>query len=253
MEKQYKFPEIIMDAQVAQGILSGEIPVLLYGMGAAAAGKIRVLRELGVQIQCGLDRNKKLWGTQLSGVPIYQPEEFSDTDKPVIICTESYYYEICVELKQLKFHNILPYFFYHSGVYYTYDDYRRISNDANKAVLFNEAVAHETKDIVAVNSVDLTITEKCSLRCKDCSNLMQFFEKPKDASLEKSLIAIDKIADAVDAVNEIRVLGGEPFLSKDFSKYMNHICKIRNVGTIVVYSNATIIPRGGGIAVSEAA
>ena len=32
--------------------------------------------------------------------------------------------------------------------------------------------------LLFIRSVDLILTEKCSLKCKDCSNLMQYYEKP---------------------------------------------------------------------------
>ena len=31
-----------------------------------------------------------------------------------------------------------------------------------------------------LNSLDIVLTEKCSLKCKHCSNLMQYYEKPID-------------------------------------------------------------------------
>jgi len=37
---------------------------------------------------------------------------------------------------------------------------------------------------IFLRSVDLVITEKCSLKCKDCANLMQYYTKPQDGSVE---------------------------------------------------------------------
>ena len=31
---------------------------------------------------------------------------------------------------------------------------------------------------LSLRSIDVMITEKCTLKCKDCANLMQFYEKP---------------------------------------------------------------------------
>ena len=34
-----------------------------------------------------------------------------------------------------------------------------------------------------IKYIDIMITEKCSLKCKDCSNLMQYYQKPVNSDL----------------------------------------------------------------------
>ena len=34
--------------------------------------------------------------------------------------------------------------------------------------------------------MDVVITERCSLKCKDCANLMQYYEKPQNSDLERN-------------------------------------------------------------------
>ena len=41
-----------------------------------------------------------------------------------------------------------------------------------------------TGNKLIVKSIDVQITEKCSLKCKDCCNLMQYYERPQDSNLE---------------------------------------------------------------------
>ncbi len=35
----------------------------------------------------------------------------------------------------------------------------------------------KNNNILNVKHLDLVLTEKCSLKCKDCSNLMQYYAK----------------------------------------------------------------------------
>ena len=65
-----------------------------------------------------------------------------------------------------------------------------------------------------VKSIDVQITEKCSLKCKDCSNLMQYYQKPIDTEQGLLFKSIDKIMNCVDQLDEFRVLGGDPFMYK---------------------------------------
>ena len=41
------------------------------------------------------------------------------------------------------------------------------------------------------------ITEKCSMKCKDCSNLMQYYENPINSDLNLLLKSIDKVMNSV--------------------------------------------------------
>ena len=47
----------------------------------------------------------------------------------------------------------------------------------------------------------------------------------------------------VDHVNEFRVLGGDPFMNKEMHKVVNKLSKFENNSRIVIYTNATILPK----------
>ena len=41
-----------------------------------------------------------------------------------------------------------------------------------------------------MRSLDVMITTKCSLKCRNCSNLMQYYQDPKNTSLEKIIAGV---------------------------------------------------------------
>ena len=100
-----------------------------------------------------------------------------------------------------------------------------------------------TPDKLFLRSVDIIITERCSLKCKNCSNLMQYYEKPADCDIKELLKTIDKFCDVVDEVNEFRVIGGEPFMNKEFDVIIKRLIDEPKVKKIVIYTNGTIVPR----------
>ena len=73
-------------------------------------------------------------------------------------------------------------------------------------------------DKLNIKTIDIQVTERCSLKCKDCSNLMQYYKKPQDSELGLLLKSIEKIMVAVDSLEEFRVLGGDPFMNKNLHK-----------------------------------
>jgi len=94
-----------------------------------------------------------------------------------------------------------------------------------------------------LRSVDVIITERCSLKCRNCSNLMQYYSKPTDCNGEGLKKSLDSFLNIVDEVNEFRVIGGEPFMNKDFDLTIKRLIDEPKVKKIVIYTNGTIVPK----------
>ena len=91
--------------------------------------------------------------------------------------------------------------------------------------------------------IDIEITEKCSMKCANCANLMQYYVSPENSDVEKLFKNLDYLMNIVDYIYEFRILGGEPFMHKKIHKIIDKISKFKNYKNIVIYSNATIIPK----------
>ena len=96
---------------------------------------------------------------------------------------------------------------------------------------------------LTVQSVDLMITEKCSMKCRDCSNLMQYYEHPENADMAEMLAMIDGLCDKMDEIYEFRVIGGEPFMHKELHTVVAYTTAKPNVRKVAIFTNATIVPR----------
>ena len=94
-----------------------------------------------------------------------------------------------------------------------------------------------------MRSVDVMITTRCSLKCKSCSNLMQYYVDPKNTDHEKILAALEIINENVDEVSEFRVIGGEPLMNKGWAHIVNGINEKNPERQIFIYTNGTIAPK----------
>ncbi|MBF0329421.1 MAG: radical SAM protein [Nitrospirae bacterium] len=90
--------------------------------------------------------------------------------------------------------------------------------------------------------VTSVITQKCSLRCRDCAQLIPYYENPVHFSAESVIDDLTRYAEAFDVVPEISFHGGEPFLHP----YLKDIClqaaAIPNIIFISFVTNGTIMP-----------
>jgi organic radical activating enzyme len=98
----------------------------------------------------------------------------------------------------------------------------------------------ETKTYL--RSLDIMITTKCSMKCKSCANLMQYYVDAKNTD-DGILAAVKTLSDNVDAISEFRVIGGEPLMNKNWAKIVNGIVEQDSKREIFIYTNGTIAPK----------
>ena len=92
-------------------------------------------------------------------------------------------------------------------------------------------------------TLDIEVTERCTLKCQDCSNLMQYYSKPVDPNIKKGLFAMKRLLESCH-VGCIRIIGGEPLIARDLEKYLLALKdEVRDrYDRIEIYTNGTIIP-----------
>ena len=105
-----------------------------------------------------------------------------------------------------------------------------------------DSFCQENNAVCVIRNLDLVITERCSLKCRDCFNCMQYYKKPQDIPLDKIKRELDILTQNVDEIVEMRILGGEPFMNKDLKEITAYVCNKEKVKSVVVYTNATILP-----------
>lgn len=91
--------------------------------------------------------------------------------------------------------------------------------------------------------LEIPITTKCSLRCKYCSNLIPCYAKQSDYDINILIKSIKSFLECINNIVYIRVLGGEPFLSKNLYKVINVLLKSNKIQRVEIVTNGTIIPR----------
>lgn len=99
-----------------------------------------------------------------------------------------------------------------------------------------------------VPCIQTTITTRCTLKCKDCGNGCNHWDrndKSNDLPFEKVKESIDNIYRKADFIDRIHLLGGEVFLCQDvLIKIFSYIAKTyQNMyRRITIYTNGTIQP-----------
>lgn len=241
-----------------QFVLESGLPVYIFG--ADIAGKIineLFIRE-GITAKAFLDNNRNKCDSTIGGTPVLHADLLDTLDRDALILIASTYIDdIIRQIEDLGFYNWAP-----ISEMLRSTDSKALSDLLQGELRKNHAGGEFTKDFdtfvlsnminsqeqyldparLYLRSVDLIVTEKCSLKCKDCSNLMQYYEAPVDIGGEELIADIDDICAVSDEINEIRIIGGDPLMNRDFHHAVVHAASKPNVNRVVVYTNGTICP-----------
>ena len=246
----YVSPYKTDDPQIVYNQLSKEDGVIVFGTGNCGAIAQLALKEANINVIALSDNNMHRWGTKIDGVEVIPPEKIkSDYGKlPVLIAVDLNFPYIRKQLNGLGITNVFDCDFVFSKLDIDLKKCEQVTwsetRFKQKIDLYMYSVlAHKNKDkTLRVDSIDLMLTEKCSLKCKDCANLMQLYAKPIDQDFDILIKSIDKFLNTVDHCREIRLLGGEPMMYKKVDLVAKHILKFKNFDQLKINTNGTIIP-----------
>ncbi len=140
-----------------------------------------------------------------------------------------------------KFHRVC--FYIYSVIYYYHDHYR----NENKIKCLFKSIFKQLKIFNYrygyYEYLEIPITTRCSLKCIGCSNLIPCYQHPKDLDETILISSINNFLDCIEQIVYIRVLGGEPFLSKNLYSVLRVLLKSSKIQRIEIVTNGTVIPR----------
>ena len=101
------------------------------------------------------------------------------------------------------------------------------------------------KNKIVIPFIDLSVTTKCTLNCRDCSQWIPYIKGKELFSSKKIITDLENLFNYVDYIHMISPLGGEPFLNAELDSILAYLIKKSNegkIGYIRLVTNGTIFP-----------
>lgn len=232
-------------AQKIERLKNNSRTLVIFGTGNYGAMAYHALRNKGIPIDFFCDNNRANWGSEFCGYPVISPEQLKTAcpESVVIIASLRFKY-MANQLRDSPGIRILDSDFLFaeldlSGIELTTPAERLIW--MLDLYMFAIDAARDDKKL-KIKSLDVVVTERCSLRCRYCSNLMQYYQKPRDVDRRLLLESLDRFMANIDQLFEARVLGGEPFMYKDLATVVRKLCSYDNCKKVTIMSNGTLLP-----------
>ena len=231
--------------------------LVIYAAGTIGKLTLNALKEKNIRVNYFCDYDSTKWNTEVENIKVISPSDLYKLDKNTDIFVSYYVFDGYVPLLKNKgFKNL-----YSSASLLTeasVDVFCKKNSQSHLKLKFIRLIEYYkemsmkddyigdyiTNGKLNLKTIDIQVTEKCSLKCKDCNNLMQYYEKPKDSDMDVLLKSIDRFMQCIDNLDEFRVLGGDPFMNKELYKVINKLVTYEKCKRVVVYTNAKILPKG---------
>lgn len=108
----------------------------------------------------------------------------------------------------------------------------------------SEWYSHYSEKTV-IMKMDIPITHFCTLRCKNCIDLIPYFKVKERKELSDVIADLDVFFSVVDYVIDVSLIGGEPLLFSEIDELLDYIAaNYRDrIGYLGITTNGTIIPK----------
>ncbi|MDE7432050.1 MAG: 4Fe-4S cluster-binding domain-containing protein [Lachnospiraceae bacterium] len=224
--------------ELTRKVLEDSKNIIIYGASVYGELALRGLEMLGKTPICFADRARA--GRKYLGYPVIKPDDLVNHRQDLIlIASADFYYEILNFLEGLDCENIYDI----SLLLQQPIDLDKVSHRAKEMYDARENYFKAAKgtDLTIVH-LGFCVSERCSLKCKDCSFLMQYYQHPQNIDLEFYKPALDRFIETIDYISEFRIYGGEPFMNPDMYKLLKWYKGCEKINTLSIYTNGTIIP-----------
>ena len=233
-----------MNSEIKNKILECKIPIIIYGASTVGEVLLDELERNKIEVSAFCDYNINKAGKYFCGKEVIHISKLKERyAKAFFIITAAEIIEVQKKLEEFGYYDHMS----GSAILEEINVYDREYGKPSEFVEYTVSTCincHKNlleKERLFARSIDLIITQKCSLKCRDCSNLAQYYKKPENFDEKELYKEIDRLCDLFDQINEIRLIGGEPFMHPKACEIAGYLAAKEVIGKVVIFSNGTLL------------
>ncbi len=109
--------------------------------------------------------------------------------------------------------------------------------------IYNE-IKKDLYEKITIPYMDFSITTKCSLKCRDCTQWLPYIKEKNIYSIDDIYRWLNDMFSLIDYCIFLTILGGEPFLHPDFKEILERFISLKKekkIGYLRIVTNGTIL------------
>lgn len=225
-------------------LIKTNLPIVLYGTAEMSYYAGLALKNMHKTVAAYCDSKVELIGTKKEEKTVFSVEGLKKNypDAVIVICSfnEKNVRIISENLQKYGYHHLV------NGCVLYYHYQMEVMERSVDAAMFAETVymQQNVEDYVVVGkppgNLPVVITEKCNLRCRDCGVMIPYYEHPKHYDKDFIIHSIRSMAESVDFIETLNIIGGETFLHPDLAEICEEAAKLPNIFTIMIVTNGAV-------------
>lgn len=242
MKYQYAHPEFFRDWE-SPDLKKCNGRIVLYGAGRRGSVAAHCLNKMGVEFICFCDSDRKKQGKEYCNHRVIAPDELAAkySDMAIIITT-NHFYTVAEELRKKGFLHVFSSVSLFLEIdlegYEMYSEEYTIRNIDQYFYSF----IHYNENISYIPQVQIPVTMRCTLRCKECNSYIPYVKKAEDFEEGSIIFAIDKLLTAYDKIGNVLLYGGEPLLYPFLDRLIYNFSMNDRIEKVTIVTNGTILP-----------
>ena len=225
--------------------------LVIFGAGVNGAIAARLLEKQGVRFSCFVDSDKRKWGTEYLGYMVISPAQMKKKHPDATVMVTPYQVKAAYEqVRNMGYKNIItPHFLFlnfdmDSEILDILPDY---SGKSQLIYAINRYLSKLSEFyvneplLVRGRGLNLMITERCTLRCKECLNRIPYYKNPIHYDWSKMKKALERLS-KVTTFQNILVQGGEVFLHPNLPEILEFLIEMPQFESITAITNSTLLP-----------
>jgi hypothetical protein len=222
-------------------------PKVIWGAGHVGVQIYTACQQAGIEIAAFCDRDPEIIGKTIFGIKIL-PTDDIPTLYPHAEMVLSMN-RIAEAVDELKSFNLAQW--YAGGLLFDLNEV--LQNPPNAYAVPDDhyalqicSIVHNNyveEEVCLLGSLDCVITERCSLKCRECSNLMQYYAHPIDYDIQQVIVELQALMQYVDRLFELRLIGGDVFMHRHWDIILQFALSEPKIDRVTFYTNGTLIPR----------
>ncbi len=219
--------------------------IIIFGTGAMSHYLYQTCINHQIAIGCFCDNDTEKVGTKNHGIVIDSLSNIQAQNRDAIflisVLHEEYKEAIANQLEIAGYQEY--YFLTHCILHMDFVEVADPAHAEGIRLALDRSHYRVDSPFLYIEKLSFSVTQKCNLRCKDCTAFIPFIEKQEHRKTEEIFAEMDQLDALCETIEHIEISGGEALLHPDIYEIIAYALSKKSFRHVRLATNGRIVPK----------